>query len=253
MKKLFLSLILSALGIISITNAQDSFPINDLPGAQIAPGITITAPQGAREFTATNCNDLTQPISIRLGQPSPDPGSPERVGMQYGRIFRDAIASSCPSKPYPGSFNLGNVYGYHAIQFSNCSGEPVCITVNVNLNSADVACGTNAHGHVYQSSDGLNPAPYDPLNQSVNFLGDLGSSISQPFSVTVNPGFFEVVFTNTAAVSPCELEFSITVPEENAGAINCQCEHVPVSNWALIFGAMAVVVFTVIRARRNFV
>ena len=250
MKKLFLPLLLPALAIVNIAIAQDSFPVNDLPGAELSSGTTVKSPAAMRDFSPTNCNDLSQNISINLGLASPAPGSTERVGIQFGRIFRDGIPSICPSKAYPGIFNAQVPYGYHAIQFSNCSPVPVCITVNVYTNDGSLPCGTNAHANVYQSADGLDPAPYNPASQGANYLGDIGSSLSQPFSVTVNPGFFEVVFTNTATVSQCEVSFNITVFPEYEGAINCQCNQIPVSNWALILVAIAIVMFTTIRFRR---
>jgi len=249
MKKLFLLLMLIPIGLIGF--GQDSYPINDLPGATVATGATLPTYPGTRDFTPTNCNDLTQPISIVLGVPSPNPGSPERVGTQDGRIFRDAVPSVCPSKPYPGLYSQGYTFGYHAIQFSNCSPKPVCITVTVNLDGGGGPCGTNAHALVYQSYDGQDATPYDPVNQSVNYLGDLGSSVSQPFEVEVKPGYFEVVFTNTFTVSQCDVSFSITVPEGSEGAINCGCGEIPISNYALIIGILAIAVFTVARLRKS--
>ena len=251
MKKLLFGLLLPFLAIVNIANAQETYPVNDLPGAELGPYLTEVTPPSSRDFTPTNCNDLSQDISIVLGVASPDPGSPERVGLQLGRIFRDGTASTCPFKVYPGDFNLGTQYGYHAIQFSNISPDPVCITINVTLNGGASPCATNGHGLVYQSADGLNPAPYDPLNQSANYLGDLGSSVSQPFSVTVNPGFFEVVFTNTSSVSQCDVAFNITVDPADAGKISCQSNPVPISNWAIIFGVIAIAVFTLLRIKRG--
>nr|MBP7589116.1 hypothetical protein [Thermoanaerobaculia bacterium] len=51
---------------------------------------------------------------------------------QDGRIFRDAIASSCPSKTYPGIFNVGTTYNYEAFTYTNTSGATACVTVNFN-------------------------------------------------------------------------------------------------------------------------
>lgn len=253
MKKRILYLFLFALVMSNIAMGQENMPINDLPGAKIAPGLTETSPPANRDYTGTNCLDLTQYIEINLGLASPSPGSTERVGIQDGRIFRDGAATTCPSEIYPGIFNVGTSYGYHTIQFSNWSSNPVCITVNV-LVDAPSTCGTNAHGLVYQSVDGLNPAPYDPLNQGTNYLGDIGSSMSQPFSVTVNPGYFEIVFTNTGSVSQCEVAFNITVDPADAGSIHCESEPttpVPLSNWPIIFVVGAIVLFTLIRFRKK--
>jgi hypothetical protein len=253
MKKRTLYLVLFALVMSNIAMGQENMPINDLPGAKLAPGLTETSPPASRDYTGTNCLDLTQFIEINLGLASPSPGSIERVGIQEGRITRNGVASTCPSMAFPGITNPGTSYGYHAIQFSNWSSNPVCITVNVLVDGTST-CGTNAHASVYQSVDGLNPAPYDPLNLATNYLGDLGSSVSQPFSVTVNPGYFEIVFNNNSSVSQCEVAFNITVDPADAGSIHCDAEPatpVPVSNWPIIFVVGAIVLFTLIRFRKK--
>lgn len=255
MRKLLLTLILGMLTVANVAFGQELLPINDLPGATLSSTVTEPMPPTSKDYTPTNCDDLSQNISFILGVASSDPGSPERVGIQLGRIFRDGTPSTCPSKVYPGIFNAGTSYGYHAIQFSNVSANPVCITVNAFVDGGTSPCATNAHGMVYQSADGLNPTPYDPANQGTNFLGDIGSSVSQPFSVTVNPGYFEIVFTNTASVSQCEAAFNITVDPGDAGAIQCEPNStaVPMSSWPIAFVVLATVLFTVFRYRRKLI
>ncbi len=236
---------------ISYTANSQTFTPNDVPGGKASPGTGILVPPGTREYSPTNCDDLTQPISIQLGLASGSPGSPERVGIQNSRMFRDGIPSTCAGKPYPDGPYSGT-FGYHAIQFSNCSDGPVCITINVYADGGSNPCSTgyNSFTMVYQSPDGLDPEPYDPNDLSVNFIGDVGSSGTETFSVTVDPGFFEVVFTNVYSLSQCDVSFNITVPTGDEGAINCTCAEVPVANWALILGAIAIALLTVIRFRR---
>lgn len=246
MKK-FISTIL-LIPIFALVSAQDFYPINDLPGAK-ASEVTTVINNSSREYTSINCDDLTQPISIALGLASQNPGSQERVGIQTNRLFRDAIPSTCANKAWPGIIT-GGPYGYHAIQFSNNSSGPVCITVNFNVDGGTSPCTVNAHALVYQSGDGLDPDPYDPTNQALNFLGDVGSSLTQPFSVTVQPGLFEVVFCNNFSVSQCDLSFNITVPPGQEGSISCNPQPVPVNNWTLLIAAIAIVVFTIIRFRK---
>src|SRR5690606_5019654 len=134
------------------------------------------------------------------------------------RIFRDAIASSCPSKVYPGIFNAGTTYNYTAIRFYNSDAAPTCITVNFDPNSGATPCATNGHAMFYQSAGGVSTTPYDPANQGANYLGDVGSSATQSFSATVAPGWFEVVFTNTSAAANCSIQFSFA---PNGGVIMC--------------------------------
>ncbi len=169
-------------------------------------------------FAQGNCNDLTSPIETRIGLSAEPSGFFVRSGTQLGRIFRDAIASSCPSKVYPGIFNAGTTYNYTAIRFYNSDAAPTCITVNFDPNSGATPCATNGHAMFYQSAGGVSTTPYDPANQGANFLGDVGSSATQSFSATVAPGWFEVVFTNTSAAANCSIQFSFA---PNGGVIMC--------------------------------
>lgn len=140
-----------------------------------------------------------------------------RSGAQFGRIFRNASASECPSKAYPGVLNTGTEYNYTAFQFINTSQAPLCITINFNTGD----CETNGHAMVYQEAGGQNPTPYNTADQGVNYLGDVGSSITQPFSVEVGPGYFEVVVTNTAFLSDCNFSFTIVDGEGDYIAVDC--------------------------------
>jgi len=66
-----------------------------------------------------------------------------------------------------------------------------------------VPCSTNAHASAYIGS-------YDPLNQGTNFVGDVGSSVAQPFSFEV-PANSDLVLavTNTSAAAVCDFAFEI--------------------------------------------
>ncbi|MBK8626004.1 MAG: hypothetical protein IPN86_10705 [Saprospiraceae bacterium] len=229
MKRFFLYILLPLLTVISTVNAQvsGSYPISDKPGDKTQPATLSTPTSNVAAFNAANCDDLSLRIDVRIGSASPAPGSIERVGTQSGRIFRDGVASVCPSKAYPGIFNAATTYGYSALQFTNCGSTPVCITINFDPNTGLTPCGTNGHAAVYQSADGMNAAPYNPANQGANYLGDVGSSLTQPYSVTVNPGFFEVVFANNASVAQCDLAFSFTVPAPDIASIKCACPVAP--------------------------
>ena len=129
---------------------------------------------------------------------------PSMSGAQLGRIFRDAIPSTCPSKVYPGIFNVSTTYNYDAYTFTNSSSMAVCVTINFDPNSGGITpCGTNAHAIAYLGS-------YDPNNQPANYVGDVGSSITQPFSFQVSAGQnFVVVVTNTASQASCNYSFSL--------------------------------------------
>jgi hypothetical protein len=118
--------------------------------------------------------------------------------LQLGRISRNGIASACPSKVYPGPFGAANSYAFNTHTFTNSSGSPACLTVNFNTGT----CLFNAHASAYLGS-------YSPTNQSAGYVGDVGSSITQPFSFTV-PGSatFLIVVTNTSSAATCNYQFS---------------------------------------------
>jgi uncharacterized repeat protein (TIGR01451 family) len=123
---------------------------------------------------------------------------------QDGRIFRDAIPSVCPSKVYPGQFGVGTTFNYEAFTYSNTSGAPACVTVNFNPDTSGATpCATNAHASAYLNS-------YDPTNQALNYVGDVGSSLTQPFSFEV-PATTDMVLvvTNTASAAICTFGFEI--------------------------------------------
>lgn len=123
---------------------------------------------------------------------------------QSGRIFRDAIASACPSKVYPGIFNVGTIYNYETFTYTNTSAATSCVTVNFNPDTSGAnPCTTNAHASAYLGS-------YDPTNQATNYVGDVGSSLAQPFSFDV-PAAADMVLvvTNTSAQATCTFGFEI--------------------------------------------
>ncbi len=122
---------------------------------------------------------------------------------QDGRIFRDAIASTCaPAKAYPGIFNVGTQHAFQTFTFFN--NLNTCITVNFDPNpGTGNDCATAAHLSAYLGS-------YDPNNQSANYLGDVGSSATQPFSFAAPAGSTIVLVAsgNNAAPLTCNFNFS---------------------------------------------
>ncbi len=128
------------------------------------------------------------------------------MNSQMGRVFRDAIPSVCPSKAYPGIFNPGTPYFFETYNYPNTSGSLQCVTVNFDPNPAgDLAtdCDTNAHASAYLNT-------YDPANQSANFVGDVGSSITDSFSFNVPAAnALVLVVTNTSAEEICDFNFEV--------------------------------------------
>lgn len=122
---------------------------------------------------------------------------------QLGRIFRDGTPSGCGGKAYPGIFNPGTPYYYETFNFQAQGSGAVCVRVNFDPNTGATPCATNAHASAYSGT-------YDPNNQSANYLGDVGSSVTQPFQFTIAGGSsFQVVVTNTASQANCSFSFTV--------------------------------------------
>jgi hypothetical protein len=122
---------------------------------------------------------------------------------QLGRIFRDGIASTCAGKSYPGIFNAATIYNYQVFNFHAIGSGLVCVKVNFDPNSGGTPCGTNAHASAYSGT-------YNPGNQSANYLGDVGSSVTQSFQFPLAGGAaFQVVVTNTASAASCSFSFTV--------------------------------------------
>jgi hypothetical protein len=179
--------LLMGLGAVSGTVLAQS--ANDVSQAVTAPGPVLVGGQAA---TRAAC-----PVGVTTT-------SFTGANTQSGRIFRDATASTCPNKAYPGIFNPGTSYNYEAFTYSNTSTAAACVTVNFDPDTAGTTpCGTNAHASAYIGT-------YDPNNQSANFVGDVGSSIAQPFSFEV-PAVTDLVLvvTNTSSAAICDFSFEI--------------------------------------------
>lgn len=135
-------------------------------------------------------------------------GSPTQVG----RLNRDATASTCAGKAYPGIFDPGTTYHYEQFELFNTSSNPVCVTIEFNPDTpaAGNACTTNAHISAYIGS-------YDPANQNLNYVGDVGSSVQQPFSFEVPANSNVILEVNTTnnldPLANCNFEFGYSTVE----------------------------------------
>lgn len=123
---------------------------------------------------------------------------------QLGRIFRDGVAGTCPTKVYPGIFNAATTYNYETFTYSNTDAAPACVTVNFDPDTVGgTPCATNAHMSAYIGS-------YDPANQGTNFLNDVGSSVAQPFSFEIaGSSDLVLVVTNTSGAAICDFGFEV--------------------------------------------
>lgn len=171
--------------------------MDDRVGGVTRRTFTILAEFGLAEEVGATCTTIATGTTVN--------GTINGAGtLQSGRIFRDGTPSSCPSKAYPGIFNLGTMYGFTVHTFTIPGGASTCLTVNFDPNSGGTPCGTNGHMSAYVGS-------YDPANQGTNYVGDVGSSVTQPFAFTVPAGAtFRLVVTNTSSAATCNYQFSFT-------------------------------------------
>ncbi len=122
-----------------------------------------------------------------------------------GRLNRDGVPSTCsPPKPWPGDFALGNQFAYKVFgPYTN--GTNTCITVNFDPDTpvGPNPCTTEAHAMAYLGS-------FNPLDRSQNYLGDVGSSVAQPFSFPAaeNSQILIVVQSNFTTNPICSFDFS---------------------------------------------
>ena len=125
-----------------------------------------------------------------------------------GRTFRDGVASMCtPAKTCPGGgFNAGTTFNYDLYFFQNCDANEKCITVNLNTG----ACGTDVHAVAYA---GRVPAgsSMDCMYGTVLYVGDVGSSVTQPFSFIIPDGTTEwtLMFHNNFGANACGYGFDM--------------------------------------------
>lgn len=129
------------------------------------------------------------------------------TNIELGRLSRNGTPSTCLGKAFPGTFGTSTQYYYQTFTYHNPTSGTQCVTVNFDPNSGSgTPCGANAHASAYLNS-------YDPNNIQNNYVGDVGGSITQPFSFNV-PGNtdYVIVVTNTSSLSTCGFSFSITPP-----------------------------------------
>lgn len=133
-----------------------------------------------------------------------------------GRIFRDGVVSDCAGKAFPGDFAVGYDFGYdvHGPYTPAVSG---CVTVNFDPDSAVNACGTNAHAMAFRDT-----FTTDWVVNGANYLGDVGSSLAQPFSFPVVAGEpFVIAVSNTSSADACSYHFDFTYDLGDVAGAGC--------------------------------
>lgn len=175
-----------ALGLVflSTTILAGQIGPDDVGGSGRATGEVPAGPAAAANIVVSSGFDGTEPT-------------------QDGRINRNGIASTCANaKTYPGPFNTGIPYQYKT--YSLVNGASTCVTVNWEPNpGSGNDCDFTAHLSAYLDS-------YDPANQSANYLGDVGSSQTQPFSFNAPAGATVILVAtiNSGSNVVCDFDFS---------------------------------------------
>lgn len=125
------------------------------------------------------------------------------AGVMSARLWRDGFASGCGvgGKAFPGTMSRDSYYRvfgpYGAV-------EAGCVTINFDLGT----CAPTFSAHAIAYLDGFNPG-----NLAEGYLGDVGNSVSQPFSFYVPGGhsFYIVVHSNFGLADPtlpCTFSFT---------------------------------------------
>lgn len=116
------------------------------------------------------------------------------AGVMPNRLFRNGVASDCAAgnKAFPGTFAGDNYY----VVFGPYTGVSAgCVTINFDMGT----CLSSYSAHAMAYLDGFNPG-----DLSEGYLGDVGSSVSQPFSFNIPDGraFYIVVQSNSGLADP---------------------------------------------------
>lgn len=188
---------------------------------------------------AQNCNDLSgiEYISNNGQKPLNWPGVFE-FGTLDGRLLRDGLPSGCgPLKPCPG--NIFDVNGYHEYRMYNNSAVEVCVTIMLNTD----VCATSVH--LFAVLEDFNSTDACPNS---NFLGDVGSSLTQPFSFTVPPFKIFTLVAQQNFGGPLNCQYRFTISTSTPGAvISCPGSTVPtLGQWGLIILSLSLMAIAMI-------
>jgi hypothetical protein len=146
---------------------------------------------GLADSEDPDCAPACPTIQASLGQGSND--WPSQSSTQNGRLLRNGITNECGIfDGCPGT--LGTQFQvYDAYTFEDTG----CVTVEFDTGS----CGTDIFAAAYQGQ-------YNPSQQCGNYLGDIGSSTSQPFSFTTE-GTWTLVVTSVNGPTECDYSFQV--------------------------------------------
>jgi hypothetical protein len=168
---------------------------------------------------AQGCPPIRQVTDSFVGT---EPTEPER-------LFRDGVASQCsiPPKSFPGTVSEQNIYKTY--RYTNIGNLDACVTVKFDV-------GTCGEGFDVFASAYLDA--FDPNQLALNYVGDLGSGITQPFQFNIPANRNFVLVTNSVyGPVSCTYSFEIT-------GLPCQGPTIAtptLTNWGLIVSALLLI------------
>lgn len=195
---------------------SDWVAVDDVGGVALPNSGTVSA-RGIRAVGVSAC---PASVSGTLGTCGSAPNC--TTFLSTGRIFRNAVASACsPAKACPGG-SAGGPFQNNVYQF-DIPADCQCLTVSHNTGS----CGANVHGAAYLGA--VAPFAAYPANcvptSGVTYLGDVGSSVTQPYSFEIPPNANSTILsivTNSNFTPPpgCTFSFSIAcVPSTSVACL----------------------------------
>lgn len=148
---------------------------------------------------AQNYNGV--PILGTFDDPDPDFACTTETGNMQSRLFRDGVPSQCPTKPCPTpDLNSGNKWISYTM--ANLLNADQCIEIQHNTGSCSVPHGLAILGDTYI------PGPH--CTGAYDFLGDVGSSVSQSYFVEIPAGeTFTIVLQEVNPTGTCNVGFTI--------------------------------------------
>lgn len=150
-------------------------------------------------LSAQNYNGV--PILGTFSDPDPNFQCSTETGNMNTRLFRDGVASQCPTKPCP-TPDLASTNRWISYTMQNLLNQPQCIEIQHNTGTCTFPHSMAILGDTYV------PGPH--CAGAYQFLGDVGSSVSQSYFVEVPAGeLFTIVMEEVSPAGNCEVGFTI--------------------------------------------
>lgn len=148
---------------------------------------------------AQNYNGV--PILGTFADPDPDFQCKTESGNMNTRLFRDGVAAACPTKPCP-TPDLASSNRWISYTFQNLQNQDQCIEIQHNTGTCTFPHSLAILGDEYI------PGPH--CAGAYQFLGDVGSSVSQSYFVEVPASeLFTIVLQEVSPAGNCEVGFTI--------------------------------------------